>query len=133
MPSYHGIAGWLLKLGLLRVAVTQLVDISEISERSQRQGSNAHSGKRCAVFTHMNKSAGSTVKFMLRAYSKAEDLRLGLFGNNQYVRGAEATTAFVHEEYDVIVGGYTEGLRSIPSQHPEWTAESCEWFTMFRQ
>lgn len=83
---------------------------------------------------HMNKSAGSTIKAMLKKYKADEGLSLGLYTGAQYLQGPEGPKKFLDEQHDLIAGGFAEGLRSShPSRDPEWAVDDCKWFTVFRQ
>lgn len=127
MVPWGRLATTVAMLGLLHLGISQTPKIGDVDTKH-----NLHdvSLKRCAVFTHMNKSAGSTIRGMLHKYTFRKNIKMGSFSSQEYEQGAEFTTEFLDEEYDVIAGDYTEGFRRNPEHD---VAEDCLWFTMFRQ
>ncbi|CAM9646321.1 unnamed protein product [Scytosiphon promiscuus] len=83
--------------------------------------------ERCWVYTHMNKSGGSTVKTLLLRHIEDELVPHGLISERVYNRGESVLKRFIHQNYTITAGGYTEGLRKFGGGF-----ESCKWFTMFR-
>lgn len=126
MPSHHGIVGWVIKLNVLRQVVA-----GPTFETQDQVGANL--SKTCTVFTHMNKSGGTTIKALLRAYGRSKGLSFGVYGDREHTLGPEEAKEFLLQEYDLIVGGYSEALRSFPASNPDWAVAGCTWFTMFRQ
>ncbi|CAN0128979.1 unnamed protein product, partial [Scytosiphon promiscuus] len=81
----------------------------------------------CWVYTHMNKSGGSTVKTLLLRHTEIEGVPHGLVKENVYTRGGSAMRKFLGQNFTVTAGGYSEGLRPFGGG-----VEDCKWFTMFR-
>eukprot|EP00903_Cladosiphon_okamuranus_P006273 g6155.t1 len=111
MPLYRGVVGWLVKLSFLRLTVTQELSPSETT-------------KKCAVFTHMNKCGGTSIKTMLQS---VPGMSLGVFSERTYAKGPEELRFFLDQHFDLMAGGPTEVLRSF-----DRSVEDCNWFTMFR-
>lgn len=131
MPVYHRVVGWLVKLGLLRLVVTQQFSTPETR---YEDGGGATSRKSCAIFTHMNKAAGTTIKTMMYRYSaSSEEMSYDLYSNAQYLEGPIGRQTFLDRDLHLVAGGCTEELRFSPSREPELAVEGCKWFTMFRQ
>lgn len=68
------------------------------------------SGDSCWVFTHMNKSGGTTIKRLLRPSLDENGIKYGLYDNAQWKQGV----GYLKEDYlnrgiQLIWGGYTEG------------------------
>lgn len=82
----------------------------------------------CWVYTHMNKSGGSTVKTLLLRHTANERVPHGLVKENVYTRGGSAMKKFLGQNFTISAGGYSEGLRPFGGG-----VEDCMWFTMFRQ
>lgn len=80
----------------------------------------------CWVYTHMNKSGGTTVKRLLRPCLDDNGISYGLYDNPQWKRGLDfLQTDLLKRNLKMIWGGYTEGIRP----HGMF---KCKWFTMFR-
>ena len=82
--------------------------------------------KTCWIFSHMPKSGGVTIQSMLRSYAKRHGVALGRYDSEDWVKGSGAARSFLDADYDLMGGGYTDGLRPHGGQ-------DCKWFTMFRQ
>lgn len=83
--------------------------------------------RKCWIFTHQNKSGGSSVKRLLKMYlDRTIGVTRGLYDSDQWKWGEKYTQSYLQEGYNITWGGYTEGLRS-------YAADDCQWFTMFRQ
>ena len=82
---------------------------------------------KCWIFSHMNKSGGSSIKKLLRKHVQEHtDETQGLFGNEAWKSGSEYAQSYAQQSTNITWGGYTEALR--PYMH-----QDCQWFTMFRQ
>lgn len=84
--------------------------------------------KTCWIFTHMNKSGGSTVKSLLFRFIDRANVSHGLLSGTTYRHGEDAMKHFIGENYTVVAGGYAEGFRAAGGG-----GEGCKWFTVFRQ
>ena len=87
------------------------------------------SADKCWIFTHLQKSGGSTVKGMLR---ETWCPKCGIYDSRHWKKGDNMLEAIGEviangEEWNVIAGGYTEALRRSDS-----VGEQCQWFTVFR-
>lgn len=74
----------------------------------------------------MNKSGGTTVKYLLQPWIDSNGIRLGLYDSPQWKMGAAFAEKFVRANVTLTWGGYVEGLR----RHGAGT--KCRWFTVFR-
>lgn len=70
------------------------------------------SGDTCWVFTHMNKSGGTTVKRLLRPSLDKNGIKYGLFDNAQWKKGVDyLRNDYLERGTQLTWGGYTEGER----------------------
>lgn len=73
-------------------------------------GGEAPSTGGCWVYTHMNKSGGTTVKRLLRPALDANGISYGLFDNPQWKKGVQFLKKdFLQRGFQLVWGGYTEG------------------------
>ena len=84
---------------------------------------------KCWVFTHLQKSGGTTVKGILQGSWKH---RFAIYDNPHWKRGGTFLQSFGRQlatgkRWNVIAGGYAEALRRSRA-----AAEKCQWFTLFR-
>ncbi|CAN0213077.1 unnamed protein product [Ascophyllum nodosum] len=80
----------------------------------------------CWVYTHMNKSGGTTVKRLLRPCLDDNSISYGLYDNPQWKRGLDfLQNDILKRDLKMIWGGYTEGIRP-------YGMSNCKWFTVFR-
>lgn len=64
----------------------------------------------CWVYTHMNKSGGTTVKRLLRPCLDNNGISYGLYDNPQWKRGLDFLQGdILKRNLKMIWGGYTEG------------------------
>ena len=64
----------------------------------------------CWVYTHMNKSGGTTVKRLLRPCLDDNSISYGLYDNPQWKRGLDfLQNDILKRDLKMIWGGYTEG------------------------
>lgn len=82
--------------------------------------------KPCWIFSHMPKSGGVTIQSMLASYANSHGVVLGRYDTENWVKGSAFARSFLDADYDLIGGGYVDGLRPHGGQ-------DCKWFTMFRQ
>ncbi|CAM9141398.1 unnamed protein product, partial [Laminaria digitata] len=81
------------------------------------------------VFTHLNKSGGSTVKAILKAYWGP---RYCSFGAGKWEMGSSHSRLVAEilahgHKWNVVGGGYAESLRRSSAVDAK-----CKWFTVFR-
>ena len=87
------------------------------------------SARKCWLFTHMNKSGGSSVKGYLEKWIRRRGAAAthGLYDSQEWANGMRPYAQRILRQNNTITwGGYTEGLRP-------YGAQDCKWFTMFRQ
>ena len=83
----------------------------------------------CWIFTHLQKSGGSTIRKML---SDAWGSEFSIYDNKQWKSGDGFSSAFgekliASSTGKVAAGGYPEALRRVPP-----VESNCRFFTMFR-
>ncbi len=84
----------------------------------------------CWLFTHLQKSGGSTIKDILKDVWGA---KAGIYDNWRWRFGEEASLDFGEQlatgksPFNVMSGGHTEALRRSPA-----VDSTCRFFTMFR-
>lgn len=111
-----GTSGRMLKLFLI------ILGIITAPSRSAGEGEAALSGApppgqagppssdTCWVYTHMNKSGGTTVKRLLRPALDDNGIKYGLYDNPQWKKGVEfLRDDFLKRNLQMVWGGYTEG------------------------
>ncbi|CAN0030073.1 unnamed protein product [Ectocarpus sp. 6 AP-2014] len=76
----------------------------------------------------MNKAGGSTVKYMLAPWTKAQNVTVGLYDSPQWLEGKDFAQDFLGDENSLMWGAYTEGLRPFGGLG----LRECKWFTIFR-
>ncbi|CAM9612169.1 unnamed protein product, partial [Laminaria digitata] len=81
------------------------------------------------VFTHLNKSGGSTIKNMLKQYWGP---RYFTYSGGKWEMGSSYARSVAEDlahgqTWNVIGGGYTESLRRSGA-----IGDKCKWFTVFR-
>lgn len=89
----------------------------------------AQNTKKCWIFTHMNKSGGSSIKKLLRPWMEHNNVTQGSYDSQQWTAGMGYARGYIKMGNTITWGGYTEGLRPYGAQK----AQHCKWFTMFRQ
>ena len=75
----------------------------------------------------MNKSGGSTIKSLLRAWAKDQHVKYGLCSSSLWAKGSSASSELVNKRHPLMFGGYVESLRPYGR-----VADTCKWFTLFR-
>eukprot|EP00903_Cladosiphon_okamuranus_P014931 g13823.t1 len=80
----------------------------------------------CWIFTHMNKSGGSTIKAMLAKHMRRTRGSFRVYSQLLYGEGEDRLKTFLSQKATVIAGGYTEAFRPLGG------GQDCKWFTMFR-
>lgn len=90
-------------------------------------GSNMTSHPTCWILVHLQKSGGSTLEGILKTQWEKY---LHIYDSYQWNKGEKATRKVAQRmmlgnNYIVVAGGYTEGLRRV-------IGESCKWFAIFR-
>lgn len=85
------------------------------------------SDHQCWIFTHLQKCGGTTIKAIIhQRWGK----RRSIYDSEQWKAGDDKTMQYAKHllrgrRWEVIAGGYTEGLRP-------YVGDQCKWFTMFR-
>lgn len=90
-----------------------------------------HGGEKCWIFTHLQKSGGSTIRIILR---NGLGYHPTIFDTDQWRQGQSSTTQFANkmaEQKKIVAGGYTEALRSSTTT-PRDKGRNCNFFTIFR-
>lgn len=119
------------RLLLVKVAIFLVGIVTSAGKRDDEKWINRSFHTRpetCWVYTHMNKSGGSTVKTLLLRHIEDSRVSNGLISERVYQRGESRLKRFGHQNYTITAGGYTEGLRTFGGG-----VEDCKWFTMVRQ
>lgn len=80
----------------------------------------------CWVFSHMNKSGGTTIRRMILPWLKAKGVTIALLDDIEWSSGQVFAQNIVRNNTGFTHGGYTEGLRLYDTR-------DCKWFTIFRQ
>lgn len=80
--------------------------------RFMNTGADAPKPKACWVFHHMVKSAGTTMRHILKKWAAREDISIGFFANKEWLQGEHFARAYLAQDLAVMSGGYTEGLRA---------------------
>ena len=85
------------------------LDVDLETPLTQHQHDNADTDS-CWVFTHMNKSGGTTVKRLLRPSLDENGIGYGLYDSPQWKRGLDfLQNDMLKRGHRMIWGGYTEG------------------------
>lgn len=106
----------------------QLATVSCITDNPVVTGStDAPARPECWVYLHMNKSGGSTVRFLIKSWADQQKIKQRLYGCSQWAQGSATSRRLVHSQVSLVYGGYTEGLRPY-----ERVGDECKWFTVFR-
>jgi len=92
-----------------------------------RGSSHKQRPKGCWIFTHMNKSGGTTIKGMLQKHARRIRGTYRVYSQVLFGEGEERLKTFLSQNATVIASGYSEAFR------PFGGGERCKWFTMFRQ
>ena len=89
--------------------VSGQLDLDLEAPLTQHQLDNADTDS-CWVFTHMNKSGGTTVKRLLRPSLDENGISYGLYDSPQWKMGlAFLQNDMLNRGHKMIWGGYTEG------------------------
>ena len=86
------------------------LDIDLEAPLIQHQQDNADGADSCWVFTHMNKSGGTTVKRLLRPTLDKNGISYGLYDSPQWKMGLNfLQNDMLKRGHKMIWGSYTEG------------------------
>lgn len=137
------VARGVLLLGCLGLWAVAKADVSVIPDEPGNTplapSGEVSSTPSCWIYTHLQKSGGSTTKqIIMNAGVRSPDpcdncgVYYEIYDSPQWERGNEWTKTFADRlvapsGINVAMGGYTEALRRSPQ-----TESNCRWFTQFR-